>query len=490
MKILLANPPAYMDNSNRHFIQSGSRWSFSIYVSKNFKEHYLPYPFSMGYSLALLKQLEDVSAEGLDACALDLNSREFIQQVVSRRPDIFVIDVPTISFPLVMPLLEEIKQATGCKIVLTGGHVTALAEDILRDNKQVDCCLLGEYEMSLRQFVLSETGEGVSAQQDGIAYRENGGITRRPAELRTFNLDNLPYPDREDYPVGLYHDFEVGGRPCVQMLTSLGCPYKCSFCMPVRVMYGDSQFYRKRAPANIVAEMAFVKEKYHAGQVYFDDDTFSVDKQRLRTLCEELAKFDLDLPWTAMGDITIDQRTLEIMANAGCIGLKFGVESANGSTLEAIRKTWVTVDKVKRFVKSCRELGIWAHATFIIGLPGDRREDIEKTIKFSKELDIDSVQFSIATPFPGTPFYEQARHEGWLVSDDWTLYDGANFSVLSYPWLSKEEIEELHRRALKEWYRHALFKEMRRPRRILKVAKAHSLRYSTRKIISHLQGTL
>src|SRR6266567_2481178 len=120
----------------------------------------------------------------------------------------------------------------------------------------------------------------------------------------------------------------------------------------------------------------------------------------------------------------------------------------------------------------------------------DKREDILKTIEFSKKLDTDSVQFSIATPFPGTPFYEQAKQNGWLATDDWTQYDGANYAVLDYPDLSKGEIEDLHRLALKEWYRNAVFKEIRNPRRIGRIIKAGSVRYSIRKTLSHLRGTL
>ncbi len=198
----------------------------------------------------------------------------------------------------------------------------------------------------------------------------------------------------------------------------------------------------------------------------------------------------LDLPWTAMGDITIDEETIRLMSNSGCAGVKFGVETASASTLDGIHKNFMKIEKVKQFVKWLRKYGIWSHATFIIGLPGDKREDILKTIEFSKKLDTDSVQFSIATPFPGTPFYEQAKQNGWLATDDWTQYDGANYSVLNYPDLSKEDIEDLHRLALKQWYRSAVFKEIRHPRRIRRIIKAGSVRYSIRKTLSHLRGTL
>ena len=274
------------------------------------------------------------------------------------------------------------------------------------------------------------------------------------------------------------------------MLTSLGCPYKCDFCMPVRVMFQDAPFYRRRTPETLVTEMIDVRERYGAKSIYFDDDTFAVDRARLRNFCVELKRRDVRMPWAAMGDITLDWETMRSLADAGCVGLKFGVETSNPETVKAIHKNFMNIEKVKTFVQWCKKLNIWSHATFIIGLPGDRKEDILSTVEFAKKLDPDSVQFSIATPFPGTPFYEQAKQNGWLVSDDFTQYDGGNYSVLSYPWLTKKEIEDLHRVALRKWHLNAIAQEVIKPKRIIKALKSKSITYATRKTISHLRGTL
>lgn len=494
MRVMLANPPAYMDDPKRHFIQSGSRWSFSLFIPKHEKEHYQPYPFGLGYATSLLKQDPTNEVVGLDACAMDLDASEFIQSVSAFSPDILLIDVPTVSFPPTMKLLSEIKTRIGCKIVLAGGHVTALANDVLMEYPYIDYCMLGEYEQSFRDLVRFEQQNSKgTVLVDSIAYRrEDQVITNRSnAHNSTLaDLDQLPYPDRDDFKVQWYHDFEVAGRPCVQMLTSRGCPYKCSFCMPIRVMYGDTSYYSKRNPTSIVDEMVAVSEKYGARQVYFDDDTFAVDRQRLRLFCDEIRKRGLDLPWAGMGDITLDQETLKQMSTAGCVGLKFGVESANATTLNAIRKHFVNAQRTKTFAEWCKKLGIWTHATYIIGLPGETREDILRTIEFAKSMDTDSVQFSIATPFPGTPFYMQAKENGWLTTTDWTMYDGGNFSVLNYPQLSTGDIEELHKTALKKWYSSVLLRELLHPRRTRKIIAAGSVTYATRKLTSHLAGRL
>ena len=451
------------------------------------KEHYLPYPFSLGYATSLLKQVFQETS-GFDACALDLTDKKFVEYVLNYRPDILLVDVPTISFPLVMGLLKEIKLNIDLKIVLTGGHVTALARDVMGRYPFIDYLILGEYPLVFKSLVTSN--ENNCHDIKGLVYRQDGKIIINPAEPQKFNLDELPYPDRADFPIELYHDFDIAGRPCVNMLTSLGCPYNCSFCMPIHVIYCSSHMYRMREPSEIVNEMVYVKEKYGAKQVYFDDDTFAVNRERLKKLCNELISRNLDLPWTAMGDATLDYETLNQLSKAGCVGIKFGVETVSTSTLKKINKTFLDTDKISNFVKQSSKLGIWTHATYIIGLPGDRKEDLEKTINFSKNLHTDSVQFSIATPYPGTPFYGEAKNNDWLATDDWTMYDGANYSVVNYPWLKKEEIENLHKKALKEWYKKALIQEITNPKRAIKIVKAKGTRYAIRKIKSHLKGEL
>jgi radical SAM superfamily enzyme YgiQ (UPF0313 family) len=183
-----------------------------------------------------------------------------------------------------------------------------------------------------------------------------------------------------------------------------------------------------------------------------------------------------------MGDITLDYTTLKLMVKAGCVGVKFGVETVNTRTLSEISKTFLNLDKAKQFVKWCKELNLWSHATFMIGLPGDTKKDVLKTLEFALELDTDSAQFSIATPFPGTPFFDMVKENGWLTTLDWTMYDGANCSVVSYPWLDKEQIERLYRKALKKFYTRTILRGIVKPRRMIKLLQAGGLRYALRKV--------
>jgi radical SAM superfamily enzyme YgiQ (UPF0313 family) len=172
-----------------------------------------------------------------------------------------------------------------------------------------------------------------------------------------------------------------------------------------------------------------------------------------------------------MGDVTIDRETLKLLSRAGCVGVKFGVETFTQDVSKHVSKSFINVELVRKFVSCCKELGIWTHATYQVGLPGDTVKGMLTTLRFALQLDTDSIQVSIATPLPGTPFYEEARERGWLITEDYTLYDGACHSVLNYPWLSKEDIEKIHKLFLDSWRNHLLKRYLREPKRILREHK-------------------
>jgi radical SAM superfamily enzyme YgiQ (UPF0313 family) len=161
-----------------------------------------------------------------------------------------------------------------------------------------------------------------------------------------------------------------------------------------------------------------------------------------------------------MADAKVSFETLKKMQKSGCIGLKFGVESASKIILKNIRKK-ITLDDVKEVVKNCKKLGIFTHATYMFGLPGETKETIEKTINFSSKLMTDTAQFSVVTPYPGTDFYKMCLKNDWLKVKDWTKFDGSYHSVIEYPHLSKETIENAILKAKKKLFLNILFRNPR-----------------------------
>lgn len=446
MKVLLANPPAYIGNNSRHFIHAGSRWPASIPIPKGAcKTHFQPYPFYMGYSSSLLKRETNAKVRVIDACALDFDEGEFFNYVKSFSPDIIFFEAPTISFDLLMPVMRTIKKDIDCMVGVAGSHVTGLTHEVMKKYDFIDFCFLGEYELTLNKFVQALEAEEINREIKeigGLAFRSGNKIVINERQELLNDLDYLPFPDRDSLPLEHYHDFGIGGEPCAIMLSSRGCPHNCIFCIERNVIY-SSPLYRKRRPSKIVDEMILLKEKYGAKSVYFDDQSMVVDKGQVRSICTEIVNRRLDLPWTCMADATVDYETLRLMARAGCVGLKFGVESISTNTLASIKKTFVSLERIKRLVAWCKEFDIWTHATYMVGLPSDTKKDLFRTLMFAIRLDTDSAQFSMATPFPGTPFFEIAKRNNWLVTSDWLKYDGAHYSVLSYPGLTSRDIERL-----------------------------------------------
>jgi len=473
MRILLANPPAYLFNPNRHFIQAGSRWSFTLPISKNSlcKSHYLPYPFFLGYSSSLLKkEFPYHKIKTIDACALDFDEKEFINYVKRFSPDILVVEIPTISFSLMMKVLETIKTEVGCLIIVAGPHVTALYNDVMKQYPFIDYCLIGEYEITLKELIKRIIKNSSKGKLKGISFRKNDNIIFTGRRELLKNLDDLPFPDRDDLPVKFYHDMEVCGSPLGIMISSRGCPFSCNFCVERQVIY-SSPMYRKRKPEKIVEEMALLKEKYKVKQIYFDDQTITVDRTHIKELCEKIISSSTDIPWACMGDVNLDYETLKIMKKAGCVGIKFGVETIDKTSLQNIKKFFIKKEKIENFVKNCKRLDFYTGATFSVGLLADTRKGILTTIKFAKDLDIDNSQVSICTPFPGTPFFQFVKSNGYLLTEDWINFDGNLRSVVSYPNLTKDEIESLRKYFLKVYRKNKIFRDIIIPRRFIRTMK-------------------
>ncbi len=462
MRVLLANPPCREDideKYERFFIRAGSRWPFSVIKKKNEKMDYVPFPFYLAYTAALLES-ENFDVSVIDAIPLNLTLEDFVDKAISTRPDIILFETATPTIYHDLKIAKLLKEKTSALIALSGAHVTTFPKETLEESEYVDYILTREYELNFVDLV-KKLNEGKDISDvPGLAYRNNGKILINPNK-ELVDLDKLPFPARHLFPsndcndMNLYWDGFCQYKPAIQMHASRGCPFHCNFCLWNQVMYENGK-YRMFAPERVVDEMEDVIEKYGAKEIYFDDDTFTANKKHVLSICREIKKRGLDINWSCMGDAMItDKEMIDAMADAGCIGMKFGVESGDQEVLKAIKKP-VNLNKVKEVSRWCAEKGIKTHATFTFGLSGETKESMEKTLKFAKELDVDSVQFSITTPFPGTRYYEELDEKGLLLTKDWSAYDGACSFVAKNPNLTHEEIEDFCKKASGRWLKHKI----------------------------------
>jgi radical SAM superfamily enzyme YgiQ (UPF0313 family) len=458
MRILLVNPSYKQDiNSKyeRYYIRSGSRWPHSAVKIKRTTPHYLPFPFFLAYSASLLREVNfDVYV--IDAIALDISEGTLLERIRKIRPNLVFYEVttPTVDYDLL--LANKIKEISDSVIIVGGAHASFFASQIILENESIDFVLKGEYEWSLLELTKS-LEEGSHNFPSGSVFRHKGEITDKGYSSPLEHLDRFPFPLRDIFPSNdnpnptVYWDGFCQQRPAIQMQSSRGCHYRCYFCLWNQAVYNYGK-YRAFSAKRVVDEIQDSISRYRAKEIYFDDDDFTTDKKHILSICEEILKRNLRIKWSCMGNvINLTEEIIGTMANSGCIGIKFGVESGSEKVLETIGKPF-DLKKVKEIVKSCRKYKIKTQATFTIGLLEETEEDIKKTIRFANSLDVDSIQVSIATPFPGTEFFKITEERGFLEENNWRKYDGKVSGAIRLPELGGVKIENIRRRFFISWF--------------------------------------
>ncbi|HEY6420395.1 MAG TPA: radical SAM protein, partial [Candidatus Binataceae bacterium] len=294
----------------------------------------------------------------------------------------------------------------------------------------------------------------------GISYRKDGAIHHNPdrAQLTNEELDKLPfvtevYENNLDY---LKYNSPYCQYPYVSMYTGRGCPARCTFCLWPQVTQGHR--YRVRSPENVFEEVSAMKAKFpKMKELFFDDDTFTADPARARKIAQLLKP--LGITWSTNSRANVDYETLKILKDGGLRLFVVGYETGNAQILKNIKKG-VGLERARRFTRDCRELGILIHGTFILGLPGETKETIAESMRFAQEMDCETIQVSLASPYPGTELFDYVTKNGFLAVDPLLDGDGYQKCTITYPGLTNDEIYG----AVERFYRSFYF----RPRYIFK----------------------
>jgi len=448
MRIALVNLPWY--NLCRSGVRAGSRWP---HLMARHERGYLPYPFFLAYAAALLKE-NNFEVILIDAIAEGLSYSACINRLRSLKADLYVIETSTVTLKHDIGLIKKINK--NIPIVMCGPDVNIQKPSFVENYPFITYVIFGEYELTLLDLARHIKDKRGLSDVTGLIYRHGGKtVVNMPRELA--DLDKLPWPLREGLHMANYNDAPGNmPLPSVQMVASRGCPYRCKFCLWPQVMYQGNN-YRSRDVKDVIKEMKFLVNNMGFKSVYFDDDTFNCGKPRMLAFCDEIKKQKLtDIPWAIMARPDLmDEEILLRMKEAGLYAVKYGVESATQSLLDGINKN-MDLKKTEKMIRFTEQLGIKTHLTFTFGLPGETSESICKTIDFAIYLNPNSVQFSIATPFPGTEFYREIEKNGLLLTKEWSEYDGNNKSVICSDNLSKKELEQSIRVAYSRWHNHYL----------------------------------
>jgi radical SAM superfamily enzyme YgiQ (UPF0313 family) len=272
--------------------------------------------------------------------------------------------------------------------------------------------------------------------------------------LGSEELDSVPFVS-EVYKKHLnIRDYFLGSSlyPEVQIFTGRGCPFNCTFCSWPQTLMGRN--HRVRSISSVLDELEWIRSNLEVKEVFFEDDTFTVNKKGVADFCRAYRERGLDVTWACNARADLDYETMSEMEKANCRLLIVGYESGSDEVLRRAKKG-VTVAEIRRFAENARKAGLLVHGDFIIGLPGETKATIDLTKKLIHEVKPHVLQVSVASPFPGTEFYEWCRENGYLVTDDPNEYldgEGHQRSIVSYPWLSNEEITEAVDEILKGYY--------------------------------------
>jgi radical SAM superfamily enzyme YgiQ (UPF0313 family) len=441
MRIALINFP--WNINGRFGVRAGSRWPFSSEPGENGYIHYIPFPFFLAYATSLLKK-ETKETKLIDAVAEGIDEQRFIEEVLSYNPELIVIETSTPSFKNDLRIIHNIhRKLPNCQIALCGPHASVFPEQILREYNFVNYILIGEYEYILLDLA-NHLENNLSLESIlGLVYRGRSKIRINDPRATIDNLDNLPWPERESLPIYKYNDgFCNLPQPNVQMWTSRGCPFQCIFCLWPQTMYREHK-YRKRNPIDVVDEMEWLINNFDFKAVYFDDDVFNIDRDHVLGICEEIKTRKIKIPWAAMARADLmDEELLKSMSDAGLYAIKYGIESANQNILNFCKKN-MDLDKVDSIIKFTKKIGIKVHFTFCLGLPGETKKTIQETVRFIQANQPDSLQFSFATPFPGTDYFKYMNDRNWLLSENWSDYDGNYKCIIKTQELSSKDLERI-----------------------------------------------
>ncbi len=380
-----------------------------------------------------------------------MTHNEIMEKLIEFEPEIVGIYSTTFGWKKAKFTAEEIKKKIKDIFIVVGGPFPiAMQEYCLRDCLWIDAVVTGEGEITMIEIL-----ERLSKDKDlsgvlGVVYRKGTEIIKNPPRPLITDLDSLPFPARhllenvKDYvpPPATYRR-----KPVAVMITSRGCNRRCIFCF--QIDQERRHGIRFRSVENVIEE---IEECLNQGyrEIKFLDDTLTADYDRAMRLAQEIKRRRLDFTWFASACVNqVDRPLLEAFKEAGCWAILFGAESGIQKNLNAIRKG-ITIEQIKKAVKTAKSVGLKVHTPFIIGIPGETYEEALKTIEFACELDPDMVSFHALTPFPGTELYNNIEKYGSMSQDfsDFT-YQGAAFIPYT---MTRDEISELRQIAYRKFY--------------------------------------
>ena len=399
MKVLFVNPP-----------QTASKYKFMGVIAP---------PLGIAYMAGVLQE-NNIDVEILDASAEDMGFEDVKNELFKRKPDLVALTALTPTIGRALETAQVVKETLPNSIVVIGGyHPTFNFIETLED-ENVDIVIRGEGEYIMLNLVQALENHSNLHDVKGIVFEDKNSkeVVITPEAPLIDNLDEIPFPALNLLPLKKYRLLDMDTHMAT-MITTRGCPMQCSFCSSA-AMHGRK--IRERSVKNIVDEIEYLKTTYDIDTIAFMDDTFTLKKRKVIAICDEILKRNIKIMWGCTSRVdTLDETLLKKMKDAGCITIFIGVESADQQQLDKMCKN-TTVTKIENAFKIANQLKIRTIASVALGMPGDSKEIMNKTIKFVHKLKPNYAIYSLATPYPGTKFYKESFEKNLIKIKDWSKY--------------------------------------------------------------------
>ncbi len=453
-------------------------------------------PIGLMYIAAVLKKA-NVQVEILDAfiegtfhqnqetIAVGMPFDSIKREIIAKKPDIVGIAGPfTCQIENALKVSDVAKEADPKILTVMGGpHVTLVAKEFLEEAKNVDVAVVGEGEYSMLEIVQAFQNKKSFNQILGIAYRQNGAVTVTSSRSLIENLDELPYPaydlvDMEKYlspsTIG-YRSFQ---DRAISMITSRGCPFNCCFCA-VHLHMG--QKFRAHSAKYVLDHIQFVVDKYRVKNIFFEDDNLTLDLKRFEAICDGIIERKIKVGWETPNGVRADclnMQLLKKMKKSGANSIFVGVESGDQQILDKVICKSLDLNRVVEFAKNAKEIGLKTGAFYIIGFPGENKENMQRTVDFALELkrkyDV-GMHLFMATPSYGTRLYEDCKAKGYIVGDlSWNAFAQARqpkgLPLITTDEFTPAEVKEIAAKALAEYKKLSLIGHVKHPGKALKTA--------------------
>lgn len=416
----------------------------------------LYYPLWLIYA-ACVAEKNGFEVVFIDAPAKQMNTEQTLERVKNEASDakLFVFDTSTPSIYSDVAFVATIKKSyPEAFTMLVGTHPSATADETMAISDRIDGLARHEYDYIVRDTALAiRDGKNLSDVM-GLTWRNEGKIIHNPDAEHITELDEIPYAAdfiKRHLTVKDYV-FPASAFPSIQIFTGRGCPAQCNFCVYPQTLHGHK--YRLRSPENVIGEIEYIVKNFpEVKEIVFEDDTFTINKQRVTEICNLLIEKKIKIRWLCNARVNLDIETMRLMKKAGCHLIIPGIESVDQQILNNIKKG-TTVEQIEAYIKNARKAGLMIHACYMVGNQGETHETMKATLKAAMRFKTDTAQFFPLIPYPGTGAYNWAKSNGYINGkyDEYIHEDGTLNCIINTPELSAQELVDFCQMARKKYY--------------------------------------